>query len=156
VIEALRRVHSGCPGPAPWAIITMTQLQPDSRLATGIELFNQRNFFEAHEIWEQEWKVAEGVERIFYQGMIQVAVALCHVQRGNYLGAISVYSKSQPKLAQFPALWMGIELGGFRSELAQYFDSLRSDDNTSCRARKGKRRIIDAKQPPAIRLARKG
>ena len=59
---------------------------------------------------------------MFYQGMIQAAVALAHVQRGNKAGAISVYLKSSSKLTQFPALWMGIELGQFSSELTRYFE----------------------------------
>jgi predicted metal-dependent hydrolase len=48
----------------------MTQLETDGRFAESIRLFNQRNFFEAHEAWEQAWKVAEGIEKIFYQGII--------------------------------------------------------------------------------------
>src|SRR5689334_2631643 len=101
----------------------------EGRFAQGVQLFNQRNFFDAHEAWEQEWKIVEGVEQIFYQGIIQAAVALLHVQRGNYAGAISVYRKSSPKLDQFPVVWMGIELGKFRSDLAQYFATLPTSVN---------------------------
>ncbi len=93
----------------------------DTRFAEGIELFNQGKFFEAHEVWEQVWKTAVGSEKVFYQGLIQVAAALLHAQRGNHRGAVSVYAKSRPKLDQFPAVCMKIELALFRSELAHYF-----------------------------------
>src|SRR6516162_9631074 len=101
----------------------------DACFAVGVRLFNQGNFFEAHELWEHKWKKAEGEDKTFYQGLIQAAVALCHVQRGNYAGAISVYLKSWPKLARFPAVWMGIELEQFRRELRRYFDARRTSSN---------------------------
>ncbi|MBV8772176.1 MAG: DUF309 domain-containing protein [Deltaproteobacteria bacterium] len=94
--------------------------------AEGIRLFNQGHFFEAHEVWEQIWKEAEGEERIFYQGIIQTAAALTHVQRGNYQGAVSVYLKSRPKLDRFPAVWMGIDLEQLRRQLSQYFHKLQT------------------------------
>jgi uncharacterized protein len=104
----------------------MNEHENEGRFAEGIQLFNRGNFFEAHEVWEQEWKTAESVQRMFYQGMIQAAVALHHIQRRNYAGAISVYLKSWPKLADFPRVWMGIELGQFRSDLKMYFAPLRT------------------------------
>jgi uncharacterized protein len=133
----------------------MTQPEIDGRFAEGIRLFNRGEFFEAHEVWEQAWKAAEGAERIFYQGIIQAAAALLHIQRGNYVGAISVYLRACQKLDQFPALSMGIELGQFRSEMAQYFAALR----TSSDARDGNRQpaaagpIACKEQPPKIRWA---
>jgi uncharacterized protein len=105
-------------------IIKMTRPETDAGFAAGIRLFNQGRFFEAHEVWEELWKTAEGDKRIFYQGIIQAAAALVHMQRGNYKGGISVYLKSRPKLDQFPVVWMGIELGQFRSELARYFGAV--------------------------------
>jgi predicted metal-dependent hydrolase len=92
----------------------------------GIRRFNQGEFFEAHEVWEHQWRRAEGAERVFLQGLIQAAVALCHLRRSNYRGAVSVYRKSRAHLSEFPALWMGIELGQFRSELEQYFAAWQS------------------------------
>jgi uncharacterized protein len=135
-------------------IIMMTRPEIDARFREGVQLFNQGNFFEAHEVWEQQWKIAEGVEKIFYQGIIQAAVALLHLQRGNYAGATSVYLKSSLKLAPFPAIWMGIELGKFRSKLKRYFTVLRASD-----ARCGNCQPVEAgqiagsEQPPAIEWA---
>ena len=105
----------------------MSRLATSNGLAEGIRLFNQGNFFEAHEVWEQEWKIAEGAEKVFYQAIIQAAAALLHIQRGNYAGAVSVYLKSRAKLASLPDVWMGIELAQFRSELRQYFAPFRDE-----------------------------
>ena len=89
--------------------------------AEGVRLFNIGNFFEAHELWESEWKKAVGLEKTFYQGLIQAAAALLHVKRNNRAGAASLYLKSWPKLSQFPDEWMGIELGQLRADLTRYF-----------------------------------
>ncbi len=97
----------------------------NERFAEGVRLFNQRHFFEAHEIWEAEWRSVAGERRIFYQGMIQTAAALLHLDRGNYAGALAIYLKSRPKLEGFPAVWMGIELGVLRSDLAAHFGAAR-------------------------------
>ena len=127
----------------------------ETRFEEGIRLFNQHNFFEAHEVWEQVWRRIEGEERIFYQGLIQAAAALLHVQRGNNAGAFSVYRKSCTKLANFPVIWRGIELGKFRCDLARYFGvcgkSGYADDQHSQLPTAG--RIVGAVAPPTISLA---
>jgi uncharacterized protein len=130
-----------------------SQPEVEDRLTEGIRLFNCGSFFEAHEVWEQEWKKAEGIERIFLQGIIQSAAAMHHIQRGNYAGALSVYLKSCSKLANFPEVWMGIELGQFRSELRQYFATLRAASDI----RGGNGRAVEVeeagrpKKPPTIK-----
>ena len=40
---------------------------------SGIELFNQAEFFEAHEALEEVWRAAPAGEKMFLQGLIQVA-----------------------------------------------------------------------------------
>jgi uncharacterized protein len=91
------------------------------RCRVGIELFNQGKFFEAHEAWEEVWKTVDGDERLFYQGIIQAAAALLHLQRGNYAGAISLYRKGHQKLCGLPPNFGSVELERFRVELASYF-----------------------------------
>lgn len=99
----------------------------NERFEQGIRLFNLGKFFEAHELWEDNWKAAEGPARLFFQGIIQAAVALLHAQRGNYAGAVSVYLKSRGNLAQIPAIWMAIDLDQFRSDLTRYFEAIQGN-----------------------------
>jgi predicted metal-dependent hydrolase len=134
----------------------MSQPENNGALEEGIRLFNRGKFFEAHEVWEQVWKLAKGNERTFYQGLIQAAAALVHIQRGNYAGAVYVYLKARRNLERLPELWMGIELGQFRSSLEAYFEEIqtvaRSDGNER---RVGTVEIAAADQRPwpAIRWA---
>lgn len=82
-----------------------------------MELFNRECFFECHEEWEEIWKHSTGDDKRFYQGLIQAAVALLHVRRGNLRGAASIYAKAHARLDAFPTCHMGIELTRFREDL---------------------------------------
>jgi len=42
----------------------------------GIDLFNQGQFFAAHEAWEEIWRSTTPEPKGFFQGLIQVAAAL--------------------------------------------------------------------------------
>ena len=87
----------------------------------GIDLFNQGKFFECHEAWEEVWKRSDGDAKLFYQGIIQAAVAILHAQRGNLTGAASLYGKASEKLDHLPSEHMGIALGELRDALKQFF-----------------------------------
>jgi predicted metal-dependent hydrolase len=87
----------------------------------GIDLFNQGKFFECHEAWEEVWKRSEGDAKLFYQGIIQAAVAILHAQRGNLTGAASLYSKASAKLDHLPSEHMGMALGDLRDALKEFF-----------------------------------
>jgi hypothetical protein len=51
----------------------------------GIKLFNSADYFEAHEVLEDVWRAAPQLEKRFFQGLIQVAVALHHHSQGQAL-----------------------------------------------------------------------
>ena len=79
----------------------------------GIELFNEGEYFEAHEAWEEIWHMAAGPRHAFYQGMIQCAVALEHYRRGNPRGVRSLYDSYRPKFKDLPGVFMGLEVPQF-------------------------------------------
>jgi uncharacterized protein len=88
--------------------------------AEGIELFNAGRFFECHEAWEEVWKRASGDEKLFYQGVIQAAVAILHAQRGNLRGARTIWSRALAKLGTLPADHGGIALGELRAGVDEF------------------------------------
>ncbi|MEO6437074.1 MAG: DUF309 domain-containing protein [Tepidisphaeraceae bacterium] len=79
----------------------------------GIRLFNEHEFFEAHEVWEDIWHEAYGLKYEFYQGMIQCAVALEHYRRSNPRGVVSLYDSYRRHLKDIPDIFMGLDLKGF-------------------------------------------
>lgn len=63
---------------------------PPGQLLQAIREFNSREWFECHETVEDLWIGETGEIRDFYQGFLQIAVALHHWRNGNYGGAISL------------------------------------------------------------------
>ncbi len=76
----------------------------------GVACFNRRDFFNAHEAWEELWTDYHGPSRTFYQGLIQVAVCLHHFGRRNTRGARKLYISSRRYLEPYRPLHEGIDL----------------------------------------------
>lgn len=84
----------------------------------GMQLFNERKFFEAHEELETAWRAEQDAIRNLYQGILQVAVFYLHITRGNYAGALKVYERSMKWLGMFPDIHFGIEVAQLRRDAA--------------------------------------
>ena len=87
----------------------------------GLMLFNRGDFLECHEAWEELWLGSTGAEKVFYQGLIQAAVAILHAERGNLPGAVSTWRKARTRLEALPLVHMEIALGEFCDALAEFF-----------------------------------
>jgi len=83
----------------------------------GIQLFNEHEFFEAHEVWEDIWHMAFGLKFEFYQGMIQCAVALEHYRRGNPRGVTSLFQSYNRHFKDVPAMFMGLDVKDFLTRM---------------------------------------
>ena len=59
----------------------------DRLFREGVSLFNGVRYWHAHEAWETLWRAAPEEERDFYQGLIQIAAGLLHLQQRNARGA---------------------------------------------------------------------
>jgi len=94
----------------------------------GIEYFNDCDFFEAHETWEELWTEYRGEARKYYQGLIQVAVALHHFGNGNIRGAKKVYLTSRGYLQEYPVTYEGLALETFLAEYEQCFAEILNND----------------------------
>ncbi len=101
-------------------------------LMQGLKLFNEGEFFEAHEVWEDAWNAApqpiEGTyaRKRFYQGLIQCAVSLEHMRRGNPRGAVRVFESAQTKFIGCPPRYLGIDHEPMRQTLSAMVNQLRT------------------------------
>ena len=59
-------------------------------LRKGIELFNNHEFFECHEVLEDQWRRETSDLKDLYQAIIKIAVGFYHAERKNYVGAVKV------------------------------------------------------------------
>jgi hypothetical protein len=77
-------------------------LSEDTRraLAEGRRLFNARRFFDAHEVWEDAWRVESGEVRRALQGLIQVAAGFhAGLVRGRPSGMSKLLGSGLDRLA---------------------------------------------------------
>jgi uncharacterized protein len=96
----------------------------DRRYLGGILFFNERDFFEAHEVWESLWLDCAGPERRFYQSLIQAAVALYHYGNGNVRGATKLFRSSKAYMDQYPSPYLGFDAVLFWQQMHHCFASL--------------------------------
>lgn len=91
--------------------------QPLSALAReGIALFNQGEFFEAHEVLEHAWNAETGPGRELYRGLLQVAVAYLQIVRGNYKGALKMFLRMRQWLDPLPDVCRGVDVAQVRAD----------------------------------------
>ena len=96
----------------------------ESRFWQGIRLFNQQEFFVAHEVLEDLWREAAPADRAFLQGLIQIAAALHHHVRGNRAGAESLLARGEQNLSGYAEGGGGLDLRRLRNEIALWREAL--------------------------------
>jgi predicted metal-dependent hydrolase len=99
----------------------------DPRYLAGVVCFNQHDYFEAHEVWEDLWAESHGLERRFYQGLIQAAVGLFHFTGGNLGGAVKLYRTSREYMAPCGSPFLGLDVGAFWLQMEACFRPLLTD-----------------------------
>ncbi len=92
----------------------------------GIELLNQGSYFHAHDVLEEVWREVRGENRAFYQGVVQVAIAMHHHSKANRAGAQSVLAKAIRNLEPYPSPYVGIDLAGLKQQLGQWSAAMES------------------------------
>ena len=75
----------------------------------GIRLFNERYFFEAHEVLEDAWRREHGEPKVFLQGLIQLCAAYHHTQNNNFVGAVTLLERGAEKIRRYPPGYLGID-----------------------------------------------
>ena len=97
----------------------MSKLQQEA-LDRGINLFNEQRFFEAHEEWEQEWRMlSEGEDKTFFQGLIFAAAAFVHYTRRECAGAKELLSRSLSSLRAGMNIHPDISVGQLIDDLTR-------------------------------------
>jgi predicted metal-dependent hydrolase len=90
----------------------------------GIRLFNDRKFFECHEVLEEEWTPERGPRRLFLQSLIHLAVGLYHAERHNSTGAIRQLRKGLRKLAGYLPLCESIDTARLYREMLAVLEQI--------------------------------
>jgi len=89
---------------------------PTAALLRAIQEFNDHRFFECHETLEALWLQGHSQTRLFYQGILQIAVGFLHVRRRNFRGAVRLMGSGIDKLQAFMPSFMGVDVEGLVRE----------------------------------------
>lgn len=83
---------------------------PSGALLRALGEFNRGDWFECHETLEELWIGSEDEIRWFYQGLLQLAVALHHWRNGNFRGAVSLLDNGMEYLQRVRPICQRIDL----------------------------------------------
>lgn len=92
----------------------------------GVDLFNRGEYYACHEAFEEAWLGARGHQRLFIQGLIQVAVALHHLTQGNAAGARRLLAEGLAKLRAHEPAQNWVEVAGLLSRSESVLQALQS------------------------------
>lgn len=106
--------------------------EEDILFQKGIEAFNNRRFYDAHEYWEELWLDYKLEDAVFIQGLIQLSVSYFHYFNGNMKGARSMIRKCLTKFSKYESA-RGIDVLQLKSHINDlkncYEDIVNTSDN---------------------------
>ena len=92
----------------------------------GIDLFNQRQYYEAHEELEHAWMADKGAGRDLYRALLQIAVCYLQIERQNYRGAIKMLLRVRQWLNPLPDSCRGVDVAQLRQDVDAVHEALAS------------------------------
>jgi len=93
---------------------------------SGIELFNQGEYYKCHDALEEAWLAEKGAARDLYRGILQVGIALYQVQRENYRGAVKMLLRVRQWLDPLPTVCQGVNIVALRENAQQIYAHVRA------------------------------
>jgi uncharacterized protein len=97
---------------------------PPDELLRAIDQFNCGDWFECHETLEELWVGGKGELRDFYQGMLQLSVALHHWRNGNFKGAVILLRGGGNLLSRVAPVCQGVDLAALRADASRLLAEL--------------------------------
>jgi hypothetical protein len=82
-------------------------------LFTALNLFNNHEWYKAHDAFEEIWNTVDGDERQVIQGILQVSVSQFHLSRGNLNGATILLGEGLGRIKTRTEINLGIDLVSF-------------------------------------------
>jgi len=99
-------------------------LMADPRFGAAVELFNQGQWYPCHDGFEELWHETQGSSRKALQGILQIAVAHIHLERGNRRGATVLLGEGLGRLRAYGASQFGLDLEALRQAAALRLQAL--------------------------------
>jgi uncharacterized protein len=130
----------------PYSPVQMTQgpktgmdsHEKDRLYQKGLEAFNSAHFYDAHEHWEEVWLETPNPDKMFLQGLIQIAAGFHHYSRTNLMGTRNLLQAGLLKLDCFPEVHGGLEIEALRESVRGWLAALDAGE------------ISESRKPPRI------
>lgn len=109
----------------------MSSLLSDPRYSEGIILFNQRQFYACHDVFEALWHEAIEPDRTFLQGILQIAVGLHHLSNLNRRGAMILLGEGGARLQDYQPDYATVDVSSLLTQsepILQALQSLSTDE----------------------------
>ncbi|MCC5656522.1 DUF309 domain-containing protein [Nostoc sp. XA010] len=90
----------------------------------GVEQFNSGQFYACHDTLEALWIEAGEPEKTFYQGILQISVALYHLENRNWRGAVILLGEGSNRLRRYPSSYSGVDVDELLSQSAVLLTTL--------------------------------
>ena len=119
----------------------ISDLAADPRLRESVDLFNQGDWYASHDGFEALWHETLEPDRSVLQGILQIAVAHLHRERGNLRGATVLLGEGLGRLSSYGDGAIGFDLALLRTNSAQYLEALQQQ------------RSLDGLPAPSLRPA---
>ncbi|GAB1537852.1 hypothetical protein NUACC21_05070 [Scytonema sp. NUACC21] len=94
----------------------------------GVEQFNTGQYYDCHDTLEALWIEATEPEKTFYQGILQIAVALYHLGNKNLRGAAILLGEGSNRLRRYPSDYGGIDVDELLDESAALLKALQQTE----------------------------
>ena len=92
-----------------------------------IRRYSAGEHWQAHEVLEDLWRVTPDPERRrFYQGIIQLAAAFVHAERGNMRGVQRLLAKATGKLEAVSSPYLGLDVAALLQAMGGAADEARA------------------------------
>lgn len=96
-------------------------LELDARYLGYFDCFNRERFYEAHEVLEDLWLMDRaGPDGEFYKGLIQLAGAFVHLQKGRVEPCLALMRRAKTNLSRYPATHHQLDLTAVQRLIAEW------------------------------------
>lgn len=102
-------------------------LMADPRFSASVALFNQGDWYACHDGFEELWHETQGSSRRALQGILQIAVAHLHLERGNNRGATVLLGEGLGRLRSYGSSHLGLDLDVLRHCAGCRLDALQQN-----------------------------
>lgn len=93
----------------------------------GVEEFNRQEYYACHDTLEALWMDSTEPDKTFYQGVLQIAVALYHLNNYNWRGSAILLGEGINRLRYYQPIYAEIDVESLIEESADLLNAVQQN-----------------------------